>query len=666
MRAGEPQAPDADSLDAQIQRARRNYLRELDGDSNFGRLCEAFELGECDRQVLLVSLAPELDAKYETLYAYLNNDVTRKAPTLSLIDRLLRSEQQSATEVRCSLLPDAPLLRHGLVRYAPGSERHATLNSAILVHRALPSVVLGMGFRIEGTLISHVPATQIRAHPVAGEDELRRRIAHSAQAWRAGAQRPAPLWLFHGRDAERRADAVRSLADALGSDLLDLDCGALQAPDDAVAVFRDALLWQRLTGAVLHLRGLEHEAEIRPRPELHAAMRLLKDAPLPVCIDVENPAVALDGMRDSDVIRLAVPELARVARAAAWQCALAHRGLRAEDTALAIVADSFALTMAQIGRAARLLADDPDTRTGSALEARQLCAAARGCSDASLAGLAQKLHLPFDWQDLILPPSVARRLQDIVRAIRDRRVVFGDWGYARLAGGFGLRVLFAGPSGTGKTMAAATVARELDIDIYRVDISQTVSKYIGETEKNLDRIFNAAATSNAILFFDEADALFGKRSEVKDAHDRYSNIETSYLLQKIEDYQGIVFLASNLSRNMDTAFSRRLNFVLEFPLPDRGDRERLWRSMLSGTAPLAADIDFAFLASQFTLSGGEIRNVVLDAAFLAARGAERRVSMKDLIVALGRQLTKQGRAPSVTEFKQHHGLLAELGGEESS
>jgi SpoVK/Ycf46/Vps4 family AAA+-type ATPase len=316
-----------------------------------------------------------------------------------------------------------------------------------------------------------------------------------------------------------------------------------------------------------------------------------------------------------------------------------------------------------VERAARAVADDP-TRKSAIVQRSQLAAAARCCSDASLARLAQKLQLPFEWKDLILPPGVVRRLQDIVLAIRNRHVVFGDWGYARLAGGFGLRVLFAGPSGTGKTMAAATVARELGIDIFRVDISQTVSKYIGETEKNLDRIFNAAATSNAILFFDEADALFGKRSEVKDAHDRYSNIETSYLLQKIEDYQGIVFLASNLSRNMDTAFARRLNFVLDFPLPEKADRERLWRSMLDGAMPLADDIDFGFLAAQFTLSGGEIRNVVLDAAFHAARGGERGLAMENLIVALGRQLTKQGRAPSATEFKQHHSVLAQLTGEE--
>ena len=194
---------------------------------------------------------------------------------------------------------------------------------------------------------------------------------------------------------------------------------------------------------------------------------------------------------------------------------------------------------------------------------------------------------------------------------------------------------------------------------FQNNLATVVSKYIGETEKNLDKIFHAATHANAILFFDEADALFGKRSEVKDAHDRYSNIETAYLLQKLEEYQGVVFLASNLSRNIDNAFSRRLNFVVDFPPPDKQDRERLWRLMLANGAPVADDVDFAFMAAQFPLTGGDIRNVTLDAAFLAAQSDERSVTMKNLIVALGRQVTKQGRAPSPAEFKQHHELLTE-------
>ena len=196
---------------------------------------------------------------------------------------------------------------------------------------------------------------------------------------------------------------------------------------------------------------------------------------------------------------------------------------------------------------------------------------------------------------------------------------WATWGFGRkLAQGKGVTALFAGPSGTGKTMAAEVIAGELGLDLYKIDLAGVVSKYIGETEKNLDRIFAAAEDANAILFFDEADALFGKRSEVRDAHDRYANIEIAYLLQKMEEYDGVAILATNLRSNLDEAFVRRLAFTVHFPFPDEADRRRIWRGIWPAATPLAADVDLDFLAAQFKLSGGNIKNIALAAAFLAA------------------------------------------------
>ncbi|MCA9957909.1 MAG: ATP-binding protein, partial [Anaerolineales bacterium] len=201
---------------------------------------------------------------------------------------------------------------------------------------------------------------------------------------------------------------------------------------------------------------------------------------------------------------------------------------------------------------------------------------------------------------------------------------------------------FAGESGTGKTMAADIMAHELGLDLYKIDLSSLVSKYIGETEKNLNRIFTEAATSNAILFFDEADAIFGKRSEVKDSHDRYANIEISYLLQRMETYDGVVILATNLRANMDDAFTRRLHFVVEFPFPETEDRERIWRVNVPAQTPLAADVDFHALAERFRLAGGSIRNIILAAAFLAATDGEA-LGMTHLLHATRREFQKMGR-----------------------
>src|SRR5205085_11756538 len=211
------------------------------------------------------------------------------------------------------------------------------------------------------------------------------------------------------------------------------------------------------------------------------------------------------------------------------------------------------------------------------------------------------------WDDLVLPTATLRQVREVAAAIRHRHVVYEEWGFGeRVPAGRGLKVLFAGASGTGKTMTAGVIARDLGLDLYRIDLAGGVSKYIGETEKNLDRIFRAARSSNALLFFDEADALFGKRSEVKDAHDRYANIEVAYLLQKMEEHEGAVILASNLSKNIDQAFSRRLHYILEFPRPDAPLRERLWQTILPPEVPINSDVDFGFLGRQFDLAGGDI------------------------------------------------------------
>jgi SpoVK/Ycf46/Vps4 family AAA+-type ATPase len=227
-----------------------------------------------------------------------------------------------------------------------------------------------------------------------------------------------------------------------------------------------------------------------------------------------------------------------------------------------------------------------------------------------------------------------------------------------------LKVLFAGESGTGKTMAAQVLAAELGLDLFRVDLATVVSKYIGETEKNLERIFTAADGSNAILFFDEADALFGKRSEVSDSHDRYANIEVAYLLQRMELYPGAVILATNFKRNIDDAFIRRLDFVVDFPFPEAEDRKKIWQLVLPSEAPVADDTDLDFLATQFKLSGGAIRNCSLAAAFRAA-DEDGQISMRHLVRAVAQEYAKQGRLTLEADFERFHELIRVPGSGES-
>jgi SpoVK/Ycf46/Vps4 family AAA+-type ATPase len=263
----------------------------------------------------------------------------------------------------------------------------------------------------------------------------------------------------------------------------------------------------------------------------------------------------------------------------------------------------------------------------------------------------------FEWHDLVLPERPREVLRSISSYLRHRDLVLSEWGYGRsVARAQGLKVLFAGESGTGKTMAGQALARDLGLDLFRIDLATVVSKYIGETERNLDRIFDAAEGSNAILFFDEADALFGKRSEVRDSHDRYANIEVAYLLQKMESYEGAVILATNLRRNIDEAFLRRLDFVIDFPFPEASDRERIWKLVLPDTAPLAEDIDVPFLASEFKLAGGSIRNASLAAAFLAAEDGAR-IGMRHLVRGVALEYGKLGRLAPEADVEHFHELI---------
>ena len=276
---------------------------------------------------------------------------------------------------------------------------------------------------------------------------------------------------------------------------------------------------------------------------------------------------------------------------------------------------------------------------------------------------ARRVEAVFAWEDLILPDASKNLLRSACDQLRYRRQVYGSWGFGRkLAYGAGLSLLFSGPPGTGKTMAAQIVAGELGLELYKVDLSAVVSKYVGETEKNLNDIFREASHSQSVLFFDEADVLFGKRTEVKDAHDKYNNMEAAYLLQKIEEYPGVSVLATNFLQNFDEAFKRRLRFIIEFPFPDARYRLLLWRSVFPDQTPVEPDVDWEYLAGQFELSGSGIKNVAVNAAFLAARDGTA-VGMPHLLTALRRELFKSGKVLVREDFGEYY-MLAEEGGYE--
>ena len=603
-------------------------------------LAAAFALTSTEIDALLIALAPEIDPRYERLYAYLQDDVTRKRPSLDLALNLLTANFQEKLTLRRLFGENGRLLTHRLLSlFADGPTSAPTRLAHSL--RVAPNIVeflLG-----DDALDPQLAlAASLRPTPAAAPP---RRVPPDLLAQLRRSPAPPPLFLFIGPPGTGKQEAAAHL----GCPLLTFDFAALSpgdlTPDEGL---RLALRDGRLHQATLYLTGWEGllTDDGRFPPPL---LRQLLAYPHAVILAGES-AFAVDGERERPLFTLpfAAPDYTR--RRDLW------REQVGDGLPLDALASQFRFTPGQIEAAAAAARDLAQWR-GEPLTEADLFAAARAHSNQKLGALASKIQPRYTWDDIILPADTLAQLREMVNTVRQRPTVYGVWGFDRkLALGKGLNALFAGESGTGKTMAADVMAGALGLDLYKIDLSALVSKYIGETEKNLDRIFTEAATSNAILFFDEADAIFGKRSEVKDSHDRYANIEISYLLQRMEAYDGVVILATNLRANLDEAFTRRLHFAIEFPFPQPADRERIWRVNVPPETPLAADVDFGLLADRFELAGGSIRNIILAAAFLAAENDDA-VGLRHLLHAARREYQKMGRLIEENLFvaPQRHG-----------
>jgi len=436
---------------------------------------------------------------------------------------------------------------------------------------------------------------------------------------------------------------------ALGAQPVLIDLGRLGPGDDPRIVADAAAREARLRGGGLVAGPIDGLAE-RGAP----AVRAFAEAACPTI---------LLGIRGWDPgWSRQVPFLVDAATASAaergaiWRSALPGA---AEDEQLGREIDllPFRLAPEQVVRAARS-ASLHAIAGGRSLEPRDLYGGARAQNAAGLERLARRIEPVVAWPDLVLPGPVVDQLRELAGRARHRDLVLDGWGMGRRSSkGRGITALFAGDSGTGKTMSAEVIAGELGLDLYVIDLSTVVDKYIGETEKNLDRVFSEADRVNGILLFDEADSIFGKRSEVKDARDRYANVEVAYLLQRMEQFNGMAILTTNLRANVDEAFVRRLDSIIDFPMPEQEDRLRIWHTNLPPDLPVGPDIDLDFLARAFKLSGGNIRNVAVGAAYRAAESG-RPMSMSDLVRETEREYRKLGRLVVESEFGAHFRALA--------
>jgi hypothetical protein len=404
---------------------------------------------------------------------------------------------------------------------------------------------------------------------------------------------------------------------------------------------RDALL----AGAALYLDDADERADAEGPVILPRSMTLaLARFPDLLFIGSQKRIEALESL-ERDVLRVTCELPTPEERTAMWKAALPGDVQLAPDADIAELSRKYSLGAGAITAGARDAANAARLR-GEPAEVRfnDLLEGARMQLQHKLGTLADRITKTYDWPDLILPEDVIEVLKEMVTFAKFRQKVYDDWGFGtKHSYGRGLSALFSGPPGTGKTMVAGIMARELDMELFRIDLSRVVSKWIGETEKNLGKVFDEAALSHAIILFDEADSLFAKRTEVKSSVDRYANLEVNYLLQRMEAYEGVSILTTNYDENLDEAFKRRLNFRVEFPFPDIEAREKLWPIMLPKQVKPVGDIDWKHLAKRFELSGGNIRNAVLRAAFYAAQGSATSVDQEMLEKAATREADEMGK-----------------------
>jgi AAA+ superfamily predicted ATPase len=616
-----------------------------------------FGLTRVESDLLLLALAPEIALKYETLYAYLNNDITRKHVTVDLAVRLL-GNIAPASAVREALRSTARLFHSSLLEWIDaGGDRRSLRAQGFSLAVPVTEYLLGLSpvdARLPSTVECSAPTD-----PVDGSGLWEGALTVVRQFTATHPPNGLSICVADSSAEQRAAVQIYAATHGHGVIAIPLSTAFGDASGWPTLRTRAALSARLLPAVVLLYEDLE--GLVRDPHHHSHYVRIIRDLAaerIPICVGVLRDSPWSLAVGEIPFTELSLPPLDAEDRSAAWRASLQSHGVAPTADLVEELGRHFVLSYARITAAAATAAracTGPDTNDDRLRDA--LWHAARRHSSQSLGQLTTRVCKPHRWEHLVLPDATLARVRDVASAVRQRVRVFQTWRMAERTGrGYGLMILFAGASGTGKTMTAAVIANDLRLELFRIDLASVVSKYIGETEKNLDRIFEAARRSNGILFFDEADALLGKRSEVKDAHDRYANIEIAYLLQKMEEHDGVVILATNLAKNLDQAFARRMHYAVEFPRPGAGLRERLWRGMFPRETPLADDLDFHFLAEQFDTSGGEIQMVALDAAFLAS-AEDRPIRMAHVVQAMARLQLKQGNPVGISSFKQYYDVL---------
>lgn len=600
------------------------------------QLAAIFGLSVFERDLLLLCAGAEMDGKLNELCGRLTGNAQHGCPTFALAMSTLANPDWSA------MSPWGPLRRYRLVEM---DARQGLVTAPMRINERTLHYLAGMNRldqRLEAALRPKQPAAVLA-------EEHQMMVAQLAQIEAEDLREMAVQ--FHGDDPAAQENIAALFAHQYGRQLF-----VMRMEDSTGADLEDFLgVWQREMELLPAFLLLQWSTETPTA----AAKALADRLPGPLLVASRDPLKLRRTAWRIEVNKPAPQEQRKLWAQALYDAGLAQSGPTDQPRSSASEPAEFAETLDRLASHFRLSAETiaaiadaagtrPDTQRDRDL-AHSLWQSCRVVARPQLDLLAERIDPQARWSDLVLPAPQREVLALLTAEARHRMTVYERWGFARRGRrGLGLSALFSGQSGTGKTLAAEVVAAELGLDLYRIDLSAVVSKYIGETEKNLKRVFDAAEEGGVVLLFDEAEALFGKRSEVKDSHDRYANIEIGYLLQRMESYQGVAILTTNLKSTLDQAFQRRLRFIIDFPFPGKSEREAIWKCALPSETP-RQELEEARLA-QLNVTGGSIRNIALNAAFLAAAEA-RPVTMEDVLRASQLEASKQERPISQAETR---------------
>lgn len=606
-------------------------------------LKEHFQLDELDFRVLFVLLAPHLNKKYMKLYAYLQDDLSKQYVSLDLLISLCA---RTSTEVQ--LLYERYYYLNGTyaMLYEEGEKQGLLFQEgSILIkpihlkQRVIQFLLLDSHaefrypYEVKVFQLASLHSSQIRLQV---DLDIQQKMRHIVDTYSG----QTLIFCLIGTTGSGKTLHSKILAKFAGKSMLQVDSSTLPLiRSECHQAILDLFLDATLTNSILVFDRIEK----LQTPSLVWLQSLFEQFQGIICLHSEQPITFQQTFSPIQFFsyHIDIPDIDN--RASLWKYFASTR-LPIEPSQALELANKFQFSPGQIEMAIQLAEQSKiqENMMESKRDISLIHAAAYRVIHHGLDEKANKLKISWSWDDLILPSDVLQLLQQACYRINNRYTVMQNWGFSRLLPyGRGVSMLFTGPPGTGKTMAASVMAKQLQSELYRVDLTRIVSKYIGETEKNLAEVFDRAKLSGAILFFDEADALFGKRSEVKDSHDKYANMETSYLLQKMEEYDGLTILATNFSQNLDEAFIRRIQYIVKFPFPHVEQREQLWRSVIPKQMP-CTELDYSFLAKTFELSGGPIKNIVLTAAYLAA-SEDGVVTMRHMIEAAIQEYKKTGK-----------------------